>query len=139
MIKPVLCVVLLGLTWVFAQAGAQGIPTVEQAALVKSAETYMKSGEYPKALLQLQKASSLNSAEQKVDQMMRQCLVHMDDWVPSGGTNSEWIDVDRLRLDDVLPKGYDSLFRMGKSMEERENYDIAMRIYSHLTEKPPGN
>jgi|GEM_PF-3310049 len=139
MIKPVLRLVLLGLTWVFAQAGAGGMPVVEQAALVKSAEAYMKSGEYPKALLQLQKARSLNSAELKVDQMMRQCLVHMGDWVPSGGTNSEWIDVDRLRLDDVLPKGYDSLFRVGKSMEERENYDIALRIYSHLTEKQPGN
>lgn len=114
--------------------------TAEQKVLVQSAEAYMKKDQYQKALVQLQKARTLNQAEVSIDEKIRECHIRLGNWIsPEDAALSGWIETDKLRLQEVQPKAYDSLLRVGKTLESRENYETAERIFSFLAGKEPSN
>jgi len=95
----------------------------------------MKIGQYGKALVQLQKARAMDSAQVSIDQKIRECQIRLGNWVSSESvSNNGWIEVDKLRLEEVPAKSQDSLFQVAKRLEERENYETALRIYAFLAE-----
>jgi len=110
----------------------------DRQKLVLSADDYMKQGEFQKALVQLQKARSQDSFEFFIDQKMRACQMRLGNWVSSEGSSQvDWIEVDKLRLEDVPIRSFDSLFHVAQGLEARENYETALRIFNHIAERAP--
>lgn len=131
-IRAILWVILLSVL-AFAQAKSKAWDQ-----LTLDADTYMKQGQYGKALVQLQKARALDSQQVMLDIKIRECQFRLGTWVPGqDATNMAWIEVDKLRLPEVPIKSFDSLFRVAKGLEERESYEIALKILGHLAEKAP--
>lgn len=105
---------------------------------LKDADQYMKQGQYGKALVQLQKARSLDSQQVNLDSKIRECQIRLGSWIPGQNAASmEWIEVDKLRLQEVPEKSYDSLLQVAKSLEDRENYEVALKILAYIAEKAP--
>ena len=131
--------ILVILLFAFAWGPVVGAPVnSEQAKYIQSAQDYMQRSQYQKALVQLSKARALSPTEVSIDEKMRECHVRLGNWVsPEDAATSSWIEVDKLRLADVQPRAFDSLFQVAKTLENRENYEIAERIFSHLANKAP--
>lgn len=133
---PIAVAIFMLFLWV--GLGFSQPPSKAWEQYIKEANSYMQSGQYGKALVQLQKARALDSLQLKLDQKIRECQIRLGTWVPGQGAASlEWIEVDKLRLQEVPAKSYDSLLRVAKSLEERENYEVALKILAHIAEKAP--
>jgi len=124
---------ILWILWIFGLV--THVMAEDRSQYISSADDYMKLGQYGKALVQLQKARSLDAAQVTIDQKIRECQMRLGAWVSSEASGGEdWIEVDKLRLDEVPATSHDSLFHVAQGLEQRENYETALRIYAFLAE-----
>lgn len=127
-------------TLVLSLSGAAKADTSEALSLARGAEALLKEGLPAKALVQLQRARSLDSLQEGIDRMMWQCRIKLGEWVPpDAARQTAWNDLDSLGLDGIPEAKYDSLFRSARDIERDDDIPTALRIYNFLSRRKPEN
>lgn len=112
----------------------------DREELLRSGESYLRSGEEAKALIMFQKARAQDTSLAEIDRKIRDLQVKMGMWVSEDAVaQSDWVSVDSVALRSVKPAKYDSLFGLAKSFAQKERYAESMRILAFLNEKAPTN
>lgn len=114
---------ILGALLQLAGAPAAG----EVATLLRSASALLGDGEPRKALVLLQRARSLDSAQSEVDVLANQCRSKLGMWVPSD-TRAEWAATED-RLAEVVRARPDSMAEEARRSLEAEDIARAVGIY----------
>lgn len=104
--------------------------TGEVGTLLRSASALLRDGEPRKALVLLQRARSLDSAQIEVDLLANQCRSKLGMWVPSD-TRAEW-GATEDRLEESTRTRPDSMAEEARRTLEAENIGRAVRIYWFL-------
>lgn len=112
--------------------------SADRQQLMRIAEEYMRTGEEQKALVTLQQIRALDTSAAGIDKRILDLQVKLGMWVSSDPyVQSTWVAVDPVRLDQVKPAGYDSLFQLARQLVEKEQYPESMRILAFLKDKAP--
>jgi len=114
--------------------------SADRQQLMRIAEEYMRTGEEQKALVTLQQIRALDTSAAGIDKRILDLQVKLGMWVSNDPyVQSTWVAVDPVRLDQVKPAGYDSLFQLARQLAEKEQYPESVRILAFLKDKAPNH
>ncbi len=103
------------------------------------ANSFLKEGDFKKALDELKKLRNSNPLHHQIDILMGRCKMNLGEWVASEeiGEN-EWY-VPGYSATINLYDNFDTVYKQARELKKTHKYQEAMQLYSKLAEHAPKN
>ncbi|MGL1904028.1 MAG: hypothetical protein OCC49_17970 [Fibrobacterales bacterium] len=106
----------------------------------KTANEFLKSKQYDKALAEFRKIRMTNPLHLKVDESIKECRINLGKWVaPDSETEDVWVEIDPYNLTNLPSEKRDSVYQVSLRLEKEERYRNAQKILSQLVALEPNN
>ncbi len=103
------------------------------------ANSFMKEGDFRKALDELKKLRNSNPLHHQIDILMGRCKMNLGEWVGSEeiGENAWYAPGDSTTIN--LYDNFDTVYKKARELKKAHKYQEAMQLYSKLAEHDPKN
>ncbi|MGL1936885.1 MAG: hypothetical protein OCD01_17790 [Fibrobacterales bacterium] len=105
----------------------------KELLIYKTANEFLKSKQYDKALAEFKKIRMTNPLHLKVDESIKECRINLGKWVaPDTETEDVWVEIDPYNLTNLPVEKRDSVYKVALRLEKEERYRNAQTILSQL-------